>query len=435
MTSASDHVGAHVVIIGASLAGIRAAASLRELGFAGQLTVVDAEPDEPYDRPPLSKGFLARTLERADIRLRVTADLEATSLRGHRAVGASMTDRIIHLHDGTTLRFDGLIIATGARPRTGLDSLIGSEAPLPDGIHVLRSLADADRLRQALKVPEQRVAVLGGGFVGTEVAATARQLGHSVSLIARTPVPLARAVGHTMGSHIAELHRSRGVDLRLGTVVHKLNLRDGRVTGAAVGGGTVVPAELVVVGLGATPNVEWLSQSGVLLEDGVRTDASLRVLDISGAPLTAVVAAGDVARWPHPLFDHEPVRLEHWSNATDHASVAAHTLLADLTGNGAPVAACESVPSFWSDQYDRKVMSVGLPHLGEESAVIDGRVAEGRFVVGFGRRGRLVGAVGIDSPRSLAMLRRHIARHGPWPPPANSPPATPARRLESADQI
>lgn len=152
-----------------------------------------------------------------------------------------------------------------------------------------------------------------------------------------------------------------------------------------------------------------------------------------GKPIPGVVAVGDVARWPHPLFDDEPVRLEHWSNATDHAPVAARTVLADLVAEDAP-SACQSVPTFWSDQYDRKLMSVGLPHLGEESAVIDGRIADGRFVVGFGRRGRLVGAVGVDSARSLATYRRHIARRGPWPLPANSPPAGRTQRAQNVGQ-
>lgn len=433
MTRGQHHSGLHVVIIGASLAGVRAAVSLRELGFAGRLTLADAELEEPYDRPALSKGFLAQALTAADIRLRDAAGLDATWLRGRRAVGASMVDRLVRLDDGRSVRFDGLIIATGTRPRTGLEVLTRGAASPPTGAYVLRSLSDALKLRRALSGPRARVAVVGAGFVGTEVAAAARQLGHAVSLIDAAPVPLVKAVGPTMGGFVAALHRRHGVDLHLGVAVRELDVRDGRAQGVVVDDHTVVPADLVVLGLGAVPNVEWLQHSGALLDDGVRTDVGLRVLDITWEPIPGVVAVGDVARWPHPLFDDEPVRLEHWSNAADHAPVAARTVLADLVADDVP-SACQSVPSFWSDQYDLKLMSVGLPHLGAESTVLEGRVADGRFVVGFGRRGRLVGAVGVGSARSLATYRRRIARRDPWPPPANSPPAGRTRHAQRAGQ-
>ncbi|GLY70785.1 NAD(P)/FAD-dependent oxidoreductase [Amycolatopsis taiwanensis] len=422
----ANGAGLHVAIVGASLAGVRAAASLRQLGFEGRLTLIDAEPGEPYDRPPLSKGFLAQTLDDTAVRLRDASKIDATWIRGRRAINASTAERTLDLDDDTTVGFDGLIIATGSRPRSDLQALVPGTGGPPAEVHVLRSLNDATRLRRALSRPGIRVAVIGAGFIGTEIAATARRLGHAVSLIDQSPVPLRKAVGPTVGGYVAALHRDHGVDLHLGTQVRALDVRhNGRISGVVLDDDTVIPADLVVLGLGAIPNVEWLHHSGALLDDGVRTDAQLRVRDTSHQSIPGIVAAGDIARWPHPLFDDEPVRLEHWSNAADHAAIAARTVLADLVGEAAPEV-CASVPSFWSDQYDRKVMSVGLPHLGEDSAVLDGRIADDRFVVGFGRRGRLVGAVGVGSPRTLARYRRLIARQSSWPVAAADPETGPS---------
>ncbi len=225
-----------------------------------------------------------------------------------------------------------------------------------------------------------------------------------------------------MAHAVAELHRDHGVDLRMGTRVAGFETQAGRLAAVRLDDETVIPAELAIVGLGTTPNTAWLAGSTVLLESGVRTDAALRVLDTSRRPFPAVVAAGDVARWPHPLFDDEPVRVEHWSNATDHARTAARTLLAELSvpteaiGSPTDVQPCGTVPSFWSDQYATRVLSVGLPQLADDAMVLEGDPASSDLVVGYGRRGRMVGAVTLDQPRRLATYRRHIAAGGPWPP-------------------
>lgn len=434
------------VVVGASLAGLRAAEALRAGGFAGHLSVVGEELHEPYDRPPLSKGVLAGTTNLAALRLPSLTDpatLDASWRLGVRAVGLDLRRREVVLDDGTRLAFDGLVIATGARPRL----LPGAEDIT--GVHALRTLDDALRLREALLQRPCHVAVLGSGFIGSEVAAIAGSLGLDITLVDAAPLPMLAAVGEQVAAFCADLHRRHGVHLRLGTGVRQLHATSGgRLSSVELTDGTRVVADLAVMGLGALPNTEWLTGSGVLLDRGVRTDAALRVLDPTGAVVPGVVAAGDVARWPHQLFDDELVRIEHWSNAVDQAAAAARSLLHHLAGAAHPQGLSRpnpdhlpqgddpagapppftAVPSFWSDQYDAKILSVGLPAFGTDSAVLDGDLAGGRFTVGYGRHGRMFGAVAVNYPRRLAGYRRHIAARGPWPPPmtaSTTPTASP----------
>ena len=411
-----------VVVVGASLAGLRAAEALRAGGFTGSLHVVGEEVHEPYDRPPLSKAVLAGAKTPEELRLPPMTAVDARWHLGARAVSLNIGARRLLLHDGTRLPFDALLIATGARPRR----LAGTEQI--DGVHVLRTLDDARRLRTALLNRPTRVAVLGGGFIGSEVAATARQLGLAVTLVDGAPLPMLAAVGNRVAAFCAGQHRRHGVDLRLGVGVTGLRAATGQLSAVELADGTRLTADLAVVGLGTVPNDAWLRGSGLLLDGGVRTDAALRVLDEDAKPVPGIVAAGDVARTPHPLFDDEPVRVEHWSNAVDQASIAARTLLHHLTGAVGEPAPHTGVPSFWSDQYDTKILSVGLPALGTESTVLEGDPTEGRFLVGYGRHGRLVGAVAVNNARRLAAYRRQIAARGPWPPTASAT-AVPAARF------
>lgn len=332
------------------------------------------------------------------------------------------------------------MIATGARPRT----LPCSEGIA--GVHTLRTVDDARQLRAALHGCPRRVAVLGASFIGSEVAATARTLGLDVSLIDAAALPMLAAVGQLVGGFGADLHRRHGVDLRLGVAVRAVSAAGGRLQAVELSDGTAIESDLAVMGLGVQPNVEWLAGSGLQLDDGVRADAALRALDAAGDPVPGVVTAGDVARWPHPLFDDEPIRVEHWSNAVDQGAAAGDTLLHHLTGTntegrrGSPGISAhthsvptpfDGVPTFWSDQYDAKILSVGLPALATTCAVLDGDLADGRFVVGYGRRGRLVGAVSVNYPRRLAAYRRHVAARGSWPPPpAPAPPSRAPTRAQ-----
>lgn len=398
----------HVVVAGGGLAGIRTVAALRDAGFAGRVSMLDRDPECGHDRPPLSKGFLTGTHSEADIRLPGPVELDADQRLTAEVVGLSVRERVLRLSGGASLSFDGLVIATGLRARA---------LPGPVQVPTIRSIHDARRLRGALKGCAGRLVVIGAGFVGTEIAASAREIGWQVTLIAREPHPLARALGQTMGAFVADLHRQHGVDVRAGQAVHEVTNTSDRYQ-VKLAPAEVLDADLVVAAIGATPNTEWLDDTEIPTGDGVHTDVHLRVLDQSGAPVPGIVAAGDVARYPHPLFPAESIRVEHWSNAAEHAKTAAATLLADLTGS-APAARHAAVPSFWSDQYDQKILAVGLPHLADDATVVEGDPSRGRFLITYIRNQQVVGAAGVGATRSLAHYRRAIAtamqRENPHP--------------------
>jgi len=381
-----------VVVVGASLAGLRAVEEARALGFGGRLVVVGAEPHLPYDRPPLSKQVLAGEwdADRTALRSLPYDDLAVEWHLGRRAAALNVTDRVVLLADGERLAYDACVLATGAVPRT-----LPETPPLP-GIHVLRTLDDCLALRAELD-HAPRVAVVGAGFIGAEVAATCRGRGLDVSVLEALPSPMVRGLGPTLGDALGRLHVDHGVDLRLGVGVAGFEGYE-RVEGVVLGDGTVVAADVVLVGIGVRPATDWLEESGLTIEDGVVCDATCLA-----AP--GVVAAGDVARWPNPLFGGESMRLEHWTNAAEQGAFVARRL---LQGNGgAP--AFEPVPFVWSDQYDVKIQVVGLVHGDDRIEIIDGSTAENRFVAAVGRDGRLVGAVAFNRPRPLMRLRRLVA--------------------------
>ena len=380
-----------VVVVGASLAGLRAVEEARALGFGGRLLVVGAEPHLPYDRPPLSKQVLAGEwdADRTALRSLPYDDLAVDWHLGRRAAALNVADRVVLLADGERLGFDACVLATGAVPRTL------PETPPLAGIHVLRTLDDCLTLRAELE-HGPRVVVVGAGFIGAEVAATCRGRGLDVSMLEALPAPMVRGLGPALGRALGQLHVDHGVDLRLGVGVAGVEGRD-RVEGVVLGDGRVVAADVVVVGIGVRPATDWLEESGLTLEDGVVCDATCLA-----AP--GVVAAGDLARWPSPRFG-ESIRLEHWTNAAEQGAFVARRL---LQGNGAaPV--FDPVPFVWSDQYDVKIQVVGVVHGDDRIEIVEGSVADRRFVAAVGRHGRLVGAVAFNRPRPLMRLRRLIA--------------------------
>lgn len=391
-----------VVIVGASLAGLRAAETLRQAGFDGEVTLVGAEPHLPYDRPPLSKQVLAGEWEPDRIGLRpeeVYEELQLDLRLGRTAGSLDLGARRVVLDDGEPLPFDGLVIATGAVPR----SLPGT--PPLAGIHVLRTIDDCLAIRADLDAGPRRVVVVGAGFIGSEVAATARRRGIEVTILEALPVPLGRALGEEMGRVCAALHRDEGVDLRLGTGVDGFEGAE-RVEAVRLADGSRVETDVVVVGIGVRPATDWLEGSGLTLRDGVVCDDRSAAL---GAP--GVVAAGDVARWPNPLFGEE-MRVEHWTNAVEQGDAAARNLLAWARGEpGEPFA---PVPYFWSDQYDTKIQFVGRARPDDRVAVVKGSTAERKFVAIYGRDGRIVGCLGFSMPRWVMQYRRLIAERATW---------------------
>ncbi|HVN37079.1 MAG TPA: FAD-dependent oxidoreductase [Myxococcota bacterium] len=380
-----------IVVVGASLAGIRCAEALRRQGYGGRLVLVGDEPHRPYDRPPLSKEVLRG--ERAPEQLALVKPEAFDALRldlrlGVRAESLDLTSRAVRLAGGESIRFDGLVIATGARAR----ALPG--APPLRGIHVLRTLDDALAIRAELEA-RPRVAVVGAGFIGAEVAASCRARGLDVTLIEALPHPMARVLNREVGLLCAAAHRDAGVDVRLGVGVAALE-GGARVERVRLQDGSAVAADVVVVGIGALPETRWLETSGLELHDGVVCDATLCV-----AP--AVVAAGDVARWLHPGYG-EHIRLEHWTNAVEQADAAATRLLA-RPEHAVPYA---PVPFVWSDQYDLKIQATGLIRPDDEMFVGHGTLAERRFVAYFGRKGRLTGALAVNRVRQLMATRRML---------------------------
>ncbi len=383
-----------VVIVGASLAGVRGAEALRRAGFSGRITLVGAEPHfPPYDRPPLSKQILAGTWHPEAGRLRLDDSAHLDLLLGRPADCLDLKQRTIHL-DGVTLPFDGLIVATGATPRSLRD---GAQAP-GRGVHTLRTVDDCLRLRDELR-GATRVAVVGAGFIGCEVAATCRMRGLDVTLIDVLRQPMLRVIGPEMGEVLADLHRDHGVRLMLGRKVAGLTALDQGARAVLLESGEQVEAEVVVVALGVTPETRWLENSGLPLSDGVLCDEHCFAKGTD-----VVVAAGDIARWDHPVLGTS-LRVEHWSNAVGQAQIAARNLAARLAGR-AEQEAYATIPYFWSDQYDWKLQFVGVT--GEQVEVEEGSVGSGIFTVTYRSAGRLVGALCVNQPAQVPKFRRRI---------------------------
>jgi 3-phenylpropionate/trans-cinnamate dioxygenase ferredoxin reductase component len=400
----------HVVIVGASLAGLRAAETLREEGFRGRLTLVGDEPHEPYDRPPLSKQVLTGRAAPEATALPQARGLDAEWRLGTPAVGLDMTGKKVRLADGDEVGFDRLLIATGTRARPWPNP---AEAAL-DGVITLRGRDDAERLHRELSAGPRRVLVIGAGFTGSEIASACRELGLPVTVTERASTPLAGALGGAIGAVAARLHRERGVDLRCGVSVTSLEGDDaGHVRRAHLDDGTTLEVDVAVVALGALRNTEWLRDSGLGAGPrGVACDAGCRVFDMYGIVTDDIFAAGDVARSPHPLFGFEFLALEHWSNAVVQAEVAAHNMV-HTESERRPYL---HVPTFWSFQFDVAIKSVGVPSLGEEVVIVQGSTDERRFVTVYGHRGRTVAAVAFDQGKWLEFYLDQIERAAPFPP-------------------
>ncbi|MFJ9007708.1 NAD(P)/FAD-dependent oxidoreductase [Streptomyces canus] len=380
-----------VAVVGASLAGLSAARSLRKQGYDGRLVVIGDELHRPYDRPPLSKEFLAGSLAESDLALEPEAeDLRAQWLLGVRAVGLDGPQRAVRLADGSEVRADGVVIATGAAARTlpGTDGLAG--------VHTLRTLDDARALRDELTLGG-RLVVIGGGFIGAEVASTAYALGLDVTVVEAAPTPLAGPLGETMGGIVSALHADHGVRLLCGVGVKGLS-GESRVDAVLLEDGRSVPADIVVVGVGARPCVEWLAGSGIELDDGVKCGADGRT------SLAGVVAVGDCASWYDPRVGLHR-RVEHWTGARERPDAAVTALLA----GGAVEPSAPRPPYFWSDQYGVKIQFAGHA-AGADSVTIEEGARDDRNVLAVYRRsGHPVAVLGMNQPRLFMRWRKQLA--------------------------
>ncbi|MFJ8820801.1 NAD(P)/FAD-dependent oxidoreductase [Streptomyces sp. NPDC102467] len=392
-------MSAPVVVAGASMAGLRAAEQLRAAGWGGPVVLVGDEPHMPYSRPPLSKEVLAGNAPFESLAFQPRASVsDVRWCLGTRVVGADLDRRVVELDDGRVLPYEGLVVATGMRPR---------RLPCPGpvaGRHTVRTLTDAQGLRAALTRPGVRVVVVGAGFIGCEVASTALALGAAeVTVVDPLPLPMIAPLGELLATVLLDRHERRGVRFALGTGVTAFEGR-GRVTGAVLADGTAIAADVVVESVGSLANTEWLDGNGLDLADGVRTDEHLRA---GGRP--DVIAVGDVARFPNARYDDVPRRVEHWSIPTDTAKHAAKVLTAHLTGTDAGLAPFAPLPTFWSDQHDFRLQSFGAPVLGKDDVRVLYGDLDGDVLAGYHRGGRLVGVVALGGRSVMAAAARYRA--------------------------
>jgi NADPH-dependent 2,4-dienoyl-CoA reductase/sulfur reductase-like enzyme len=390
---------------------------MRLAGFTGPLTLIGDEPYAPYDRPPLSKTVLSGWLPVEHTTLPQFVPLEAEWKLGVAATGIDPRGKRVHLADGQDVEFDRLLIATGTRARPWPNP---TEAAL-EGVFTVRDRDDAALLRQQLAAGPRRVLVVGGGFIGSEVASVCRDLDLPVTLAERGPAPLSGALGETAGGVTARLQRHHGVDLRTGVTVMALE-GNGRVQRAHLSDGHTLEVDVAVMALGALRNTEWLRGSGLAADArGVACDASCRVFSAEAVVLDDVFAAGDVARWPHPLFEGQLISVEHWDNAVQQAAIAAHNMVRPAAERKAHTA----LPAFWSNQFGLNIKSVGLPSFADELLVTQGVVRELHFVAVYGRQGRIVAAVAVNAARWLEYYRGLIHERAPFPPTFVAPDAPP----------
>ncbi|MEU8646650.1 FAD-dependent oxidoreductase [Streptomyces sp. NPDC048674] len=385
-----------VTVVGASLSGLYAARELRAQGFDGRLVIVGAEPHLPYDRPPLSKDFLTGHAGEDQLALtdaEESAQLDVAWLLGVGARGLDTRGRAVVLGDGRTVPTDGVVVATGASARR----LPGDGLP---GVHTLRTLDDARALRAELTAGPRRVVVVGGGFVGAETASSCTALGHDVTIVEAAPLPLVPQLGPEMAAVCAALHRRAGTRLVTGAAVAGFRAggaAPGTVTGVELRDGRMLPADVVIVGIGAVPNTGWLADSGLHLQDGVVCDAGC------ATALPNVVAVGDVARVGG-------IRAEHWTSATEQPRAAVASLLAGRT-----VESARPLPYFWSDQYGARIQFAGRRHPADTVRIVEGDLDDGAptadGVLALYERGhRTTAVLSVNRPRPFLRVRRELAR-------------------------
>ncbi|KAB1073676.1 NAD(P)/FAD-dependent oxidoreductase [Methylobacterium planeticum] len=399
-----------IVIVGASLAGLRGAEALRLHGYAGPLAIVGEEPHPPYDRPPLSKHVLAGELAPGATALPNLVPLRATWHLGVAATGLDRPARTLRLGDGRVLPYGRLLIATGAQARPWP----GSEEAALDGVFTLRGRDDAAALRAVLAQGPRHVLIVGGGLIGCEAASCCRDLGIDVTLVDPNPTPLARSLGTFVGGVVSGLLERAGVDFRPGVHVELLEGDTfGRLRRAHLRGGETIEADVAIVALGAVRSTGWLAGAGLMADAGGLTcDGACRVLAADGTPCQDIYAAGDVARWPNPHYGGRLIAVEHWGNAVEQAGHAARNMLA-AREDQQPYA---HLPAFWSSQFGVNIKAVGLTEGADTVAIVQGSRATRRFLAVYGRAGRSIAAVSFDEGRWLPAYAEQIRAGRPFPP-------------------
>ena len=394
-----------VVIVGASMGGLRAAEALRRFGYLGPITAIGDEPYSPYNRPPLSKEVLANEVSHEAVAFaQRPATADVNWVLGTRAESADLEHRTVTDSNGQVHPYSALIIATGLRPKR----LQVSNSELV-GRHAVRTLDDAIALRATL-VPGARVVILGAGFIGCEVAATARKLGCDVTVVAPGVHPIVRPLGVELARELQRRHEAEGVRFKMKTAVTDL-VGEGKVTGVLLDSGEELACDVFVEAIGSDTNTEWLEGAGLDLSDGVLTDNAMRALRVDGSACDEVFAIGDVARFANPMFDDVARRVEHWNIPTDTAKRVGQVLAAQLNAAENWPEVLEDtfapVPSFWSDQFEMHILAFGLLALADEVKLIHGEI-EGDCVFGYYREGQMVGVCGIGMRSTVQGYRAQV---------------------------
>lgn len=378
------------VIVGGSVGGIRAAQALRSQGFVGEIAVIDAEPHVPYDKPPLSKGFLNGTIGFDRLQLiseKEMEDSEIDLLLGQRAVGIDVAEKVVLLDSGQGVSFDDLVIATGVRARPSPWNASG-------GVQTLRTFSDAQSLKRDLR-ESSSVVVVGGGFIGAEVAATASKLGLTVSIVDPLAVPIGRILGDAVGERFIGLHHANGVATHFGTGVESISGSRGNLV-VGLTNGVHLSGDIVVVGIGAVPNVEWLASSGLVLDNGLVCDEFCRAVGQGN-----IYGLGDVARWHHPGL-RRLVRVEHWTNAVEQAACVAANIL-----NPSNPVSYAPVPYVWSDQYDWKIQIAGETADASSFELVEDHANPNRFAAVYSDgAGGYCGVMTVNWPRAMIQCRK-----------------------------
>jgi len=384
-----------VVIVGASMGGLRAAEALRRFGYAGPITAIGDEAYPPYNRPPLSKEVLAGEVSHEAVAFPQRAATEDVNwVLGTRVMSADLEHSTVTDDSGSVHEYSALIIATGLRPkRVQVDN--GDLR----GRHAVRTLEDAITLRAAL-APGAKVVILGAGFIGCEIAATARKLGCEVTVVAPGVHPIVRPLGLELAKELQRRHEEQGVNFRMKTAVVDLVGVD-EVAGVILDSGEVLPCEVFIEAIGSDCNDEWLEGNDLDLTDGVLTDNNMLALHQDGSAWPNVYALGDVARFANPVFDHVARRVEHWNIPTDTAKRVGQHFNGQANDLFAPI------PSFWSDQYDMHILAYGQLGLADDIKLIDGAI-EGDCVFGYYRDGKMVGVCGIGMRSVVQSFRKEF---------------------------
>lgn len=394
-----------VLIVGAGMAALRTAEALRANGYSGPIDVHGSEAHLPYNRPPLSKEGLKEGLSHERVAFKMRAAVADVQWHVESTItAADLTTKTVTTSGGDVHAYDALVCATGVRART---------LPIPGptaGRHVIRTLDDALSLRAELHAGA-KVVVLGAGFIGCEVAATARALGCEVTNVAIDPLPMIRPLGEMLAGELQRRHEAHGVNFRLGTGVNRF-LGEDRVQGMELSDGSILAADIVVEALGSAVNSEWLSGNDLDLNDGVLVDNALRPLTHSGHAIDGVAVVGDMARFPNPRFGEGAWRVEHWNIPTETGRRAGAVLAAFLSGDNYDTVVRETwttLPSFWSDQFEMRIQSYGMPSLGDDIRLLEGELT-GDCVVGYHRQGLLEGVVSIGALKQVNAYRDKVGR-------------------------